>query len=72
MVFPWFSYGFPMVFPWNWKTTQETNAALANSDEFLGELVRRLETDGDPESSHWDGTKKGSGNNNQNIAWLLT
>lgn len=30
----------------------ETNAALANSDEFLGELLRRLETDGnDPESS---------------------
>ena len=38
---------------------QETNAALANSDEFLGELLRRLETDGnDPESSHWESVWK--------------
>ena len=36
------------------KNAQETNAALANSDEFIGELLRRLETDGsDPESSPW-------------------
>ena len=30
---------------------QETNAALANSDEFLSELLRRLETDDGSESS---------------------
>jgi len=46
---------------------QETNAALANSDEFLGELLRRLETDGnDPESSHWESV--GTHGNHQKIS----
>ncbi len=33
---------------------QETNAALANSDEFLGELLKRLETDSDQDWSFSD------------------
>ena len=33
---------------------QETNSALANSDEFLGELLRRLETDSDQDWSSLD------------------
>lgn len=36
---------------WSSPIPKETNAALANSDEFLGELLRRLETDEPEESS---------------------